>query len=68
MIMLNFKLPELKNCNQAAIVRAVMVTDNTAQSIEHFFPHGNVASINYRLCGSTLYHYDWAFYNHWNIY
>ena len=67
MIMLNFKLLELKNCNQAAIVRAVMVTDNAAQSIEQFFPHGNVPPINYRLCGSSLYHYDWAFYNHWNI-
>lgn len=67
MIMLNLKLPELKNCNQAAIVRAVMVTDTTAQSTKCFFLHGNVAPINYRLCDSTLYHYDWAFYNHWNI-
>lgn len=54
-IILNFSLPELKSCNQAAILRADMVADNTAQSTEHFFPHGNVASINYRLCGSTLY-------------
>jgi len=49
-------------------VRAVMVTDNTAQSTERIFPHHSIASINYRLCGSTLYRYDWAFYNHWNIY
>lgn len=38
MLMLKFKHPEqLKNCNQAAIVWAVMVTDNTVQSIGFFF-------------------------------